>query len=398
METTVVGLNLSDVVTGHPPALVSSRTTHLGLRFAEIAERSPRQIAIQSTPRRVTYAEVLTAACSVRDRLRSDSRFEIAARVALLLPNSLEYIASFYGVLLAGGIVVPLSPDIESGRLETILESTAATHLLTAPSVIARRSGFRGQLIQPFRPSEPSGIPINAPSVASEPELAELAAIFFTAGSSGTPKGVMLTHRNLISNALAIQQYQRLTAAERPLCMLPFYHAFGNSVLQSHLLTGARVVLDGNPLFPESIVTALQQHEATSLSGVPDLLRFVLDRTSLGRTPLPSLRYMAVAGGALSVAQCQQLAGRIAPAELFVMYGQTEATARLSYLPPERLTSHTGSIGRGLPGVELQIVDEYGRVLPPGETGELRARGPNVMQGYWRDPDGTREVLRNGWL
>lgn len=397
-ETIVVSLDLSDVPGGSPPRLVKTPVEHLGEQFAAIALRHSTQIALQSGRRQVTYAEVLSAACAVRDRLRGDFRFETNARVALLLPNSLEYIASFYGVLLSGGIVVPLPPDVESSRLEAILESTAATHLLTAPPVVARRSDLRGRTVQTFRPSEPSSLPVEATSAASDPELADLAAIFFTAGSSGTPKGVMLTHRNLISNALEIQQYKRLTAAERPLCVLPFYHAFGNSVLQSHLLTGARIVLEGNPLFPESIVTALQQHEATSLSAVPDLLRFVLDRTSLGRTPLPSLRYMAVAGGALPVALCQQLAGRIAPAEFFVMYGQTEATARLSYLPPERLTSHAGSIGRGLPGVKLQIVDENGRVLPPGEIGELCARGPNIMRGYWRDPEGTREVLRDGWL
>lgn len=398
VETTVVSLDLSEVSGGTSPVLARFLDDHLGLRFAAIAQRHSSQIALQSARRQVSYAEVLTAACAVRDRLRSDSRFATASRVAILLPNSLEYVASFYGVLLAGGVSVPLPPDIESNRLEAILESTDASHLLTSPPVVARRSDLRGRPVLSLRPSEPSGDPIEAPTVDSDPELANLAAIFFTAGSSGVPKGVMLTHRNLISNALAIQHYQQLTPADRPLSVLPFYHAFGNSVLQSHLLTGARIVLDGNPLFPESIATALQQHEATSLSGVPDLLRFVLDRTSLGCTPLPKLRYLAVAGGALPVAQCRQLAGRIAPAELFVMYGQTEATARLSYLPPELLKSHAGSIGRGLPGVELEIVDDTGRRLPSGEVGELRARGQNIMQGYWRDPEGTREVLRNGWL
>ena len=193
----------------------------------------------------------------------------------------------------------------------------------------------------------------------------------------------MLSHRNLIENALSIQQYLSIDERDRPLCVLPFYHAFGNSVLQSHLLAGANLILDGKTLFPETLMTAMVRHQATSLSAVPDLVRLLLERTSLGKTPLPSLRYMTVAGGALQRELALMMAERIAPASFFTMYGQTEATARLAYVPPEKLTElPAGCIGRAVPGVELEVVDDNGIVLPPGEIGELRARGPNVMLGY----------------
>jgi long-chain acyl-CoA synthetase len=147
------------------------------------------------------------------------------------------------------------------------------------------------------------------------------------------------------------------------------------------------------------VVAALARHAATSLSAVPDLVRLLLDRTSLGRTSLPSLRYMTVAGGSLRHELALAIAGRIAPAQFFVMYGQTEATARLAYVPPEHLEQlPAGCIGRAIPGVELEIVDESGSRVATGEMGELRARGPNVMQGYWRDPEGTAERIRDGWL
>lgn len=220
----------------------------------------------------------------------------------------------------------------------------------------------------------------------------ELAAVFFTGGSTGVPKGVMLSHRNLISNARSIQDYLSLGADERPLFLLPFQHAFGNSVLQSHLLAGAELVIDGNTSFPETIVTALARHECSSLSGVPDLFRLLLDSSSLGQTALPKLRQMMVAGGSLRRELALEMARRIRPAEFFVMYGQTEATARLAYVSPDRLTDALtdGCIGLAIPGVTLEVVDERDAPVAPGETGELRVRGPNVMLGYWRDPAATR--------
>ncbi len=109
----------------------------------------------------------------------------------------------------------------------------------------------------------------------------------------------MLSHDNLTSNAESISNYLSIDASERPLCLLPFYHAFGNSVVQSHMLAGATLVLDGSMTFPETIPQAIQRHQITSVSGVPEFFRFLLDRSSLGTTDSPSLRDLAVAGGAL---------------------------------------------------------------------------------------------------
>jgi acyl-coenzyme A synthetase/AMP-(fatty) acid ligase len=164
-------------------------------------------------------------------------------------------------------------------------------------------------------------------------------------------------------------------------------------------MAGATLILDGSTVFPETLINAINSYQATSLSAVPDLVRLLLDRTSLGRSELPSLRYLAVAGGALPHDLAVDLAKRILPARLFLMYGQTEATARLAYVPPDHFQSlPAGCIGKAIPGVELEVVDETGRPVAVGTTGELRARGPNVMLGYWRDEASTAEKIRNGWL
>ena len=316
----------------------------------------------------------------------------------LLMSNSFEYVASFYGTLLAGGVVVPLPPTIEEQGFERICESTTAEAVIIAAGSRRLPSLLKDCPRHQVPLSQPAAIDAAA-AVTRGPGTNPLAAIFFTSGSTGNPKGVMLSHQNLIENAVSIQQYLQISDSDRPLCVLPFYHAFGNSVLQSHLLAGATLILDGNTLFPETLLTAINRHLATSLSGVPDLFRMLLERTSLGRTLLPSLRYMAVAGGALRHGMVVEMADRIAPARFFVMYGQTEATARLAYVPPERLKDlPPGCIGAAIPGVKLEIIDDQYRQVKVGETGELRAMGPNVMLGYWNDPVATAERIHDGWL
>lgn len=378
---------------------VTSESAGAGLvdRLLEIAVLKSEQTAVSTSEWTLSYGELILLVRQIAGQLSEMPGFETGSRVVLLVPNSVEYIAAFYAVLFAGGVVVPVPANTESGALQNILESTQAICTITTALVLRRHPDLEEFPVKGMDSEDSAGsIKGLQPVVRSEKSLA---AIFFTSGSSGTPKGVMLSHGNLISNAQSIQEYLQLQADERPLCILPFHHAFGNSVLQSHLLQGAHLVLDGNTIFPESILEAMIRHECTSLSAVPDLYRILLERTSLKQKKFPHLRYMSVAGGALPHAQASEISEVINPARFFVMYGQTEATARLAYVPPEQLAGVSeGTIGQAIPGVTLQIVDECGQLATSGTVGELRARGPNVMQGYWRDAEETRKRIRSGWL
>ena len=374
-------------------------TTNLGELLRQIATQRPDAIALTTTAGSVTYTQLLCAAEGIAARILSNSRYRCGDRVIVLLPNSVEYIAAFWGVHLAGGVVVPVPAQVESNMLREIVRATEAVQIIASIRVQNTRKDLFGLTTEAWElDSTPEAFPVAAIGQAkNSPD--ELAAIFFTAGSTGTPKGVMLSHGNLVANARSIQKYLRIKPDDRPLCVLPFHHAFGNSVLQSHLLSGAQLILDGSTSFPQTLVEALAKHECTSLSSVPDLFRLLLDRTALGSVSLPQLRYMAVAGGALPLELSRELQRRIAPAEFFVMYGQSEATARLAFVPPPELTEiEDGCIGQPIPAVSLEVVDDDGRVVQPGADGELRARGPNIMLGYWRDPAATNERIRGGWL
>jgi acyl-CoA synthetase (AMP-forming)/AMP-acid ligase II len=180
--------------------------------------------------------------------------------------------------------------------------------------------------------------------------------------------------------------------------LLPFFYSYGSSVLHTHLAVGATLVIENNLIYPQRTLARLSEERVTGFPGVPSTFALLLQAADFTKYDLKALRYLTQAGGAMPPATIQRLRGALPNARLFIMYGQTEATARLTYLLPERLTDKLGSVGIPVPGVELQIRDDEDRSVAPGVVGEVCVRGSNVMQGYFRDQDATESVLRNGWL
>jgi len=234
---------------------------------------------------------------------------------------------------------------------------------------------------------------MTAPDADDSPAL-----ILYTSGTTGRPKGVTLSHRSLASNVASIVRYLGLGPADCVVSVLPFYYAYGNSVLNTHLAVGARVVLEPNLVFPHAVVETMARERASGFSGVPSTFALLLARVDLGRYDLEALRYVTQAGGPMPVATTRKLRAALPRARLFVMYGQTEATARLTSLPPDWLDRKIGSVGLAIPDVEIEVGSEAGARLSADRIGEIWARGPNVMLGYWRDDAQTSEVLRDGWL
>jgi acyl-CoA synthetase (AMP-forming)/AMP-acid ligase II len=224
----------------------------------------------------------------------------------------------------------------------------------------------------------------------------DLASIVYTSGSTGKPKGVMLSHLNLVSNTKSTVSYLRLQETDRIMVVLPFHYIYGTSLLYTHLAVGGSLVIENRFLYPNVVLDAMDQQKVTGFSGVPSTFMLLLNKSTLNSRKFESLRYVTQAGGGMAPSIQMQVQKAFDPAQLFIMYGSTEAAPRLTYLEPRDLPRKWGSIGKAVPNVEVFPADSHGQKVPQGTVGEIVARGSNIMMGYWRDEQGTAEVLRNG--
>jgi acyl-CoA synthetase (AMP-forming)/AMP-acid ligase II len=311
-----------------------------------------------------------------------------------------ESVAVIYGTWLAGGVVVPLNPQARGREVATQAIHAGARcliHDMTYRDLDAVTSATTGSTIDVLAVTDL--VAANPPSVpAVQASAPDAAMLIYTSGTTGRPKGVVLSHGNLKANVDAIVTYLELTSDDSVLSVLPFNYSYGNSVLHTHLAVGGTIVLEKNLVFPHAIVDTMAREQVTGFSGVPSTFALLLSRVDLAAAQLGALRYVTQAGAAMPVPLIDKLRKALPRTKVFVMYGQTEATARLTYVPPGRLTDKPGSAGIPIPGVTLAIRNEHGQDLHTGETGEVWARGANVMQGYWRDDAATRAVLVDGWL
>lgn len=377
-------------------------------QFILAADVEPDRPAIIHGQRVVTHGQLRqsvdqwAAALAARGVSRGD-------RCLLIADNSPAWPAAYLAILTLGLVAVPLSPKAESAQLAEIVASTqpaaAAIDARHWPRLAASLpQACHVVLDSPSPSADGRAVAVSQFAAADAPAMAEvngnadLAALFFTSGSTGTPRGVMVSHRNLIANTESILAYLPLSSDDRILQVLPMHYCFGTSLLHTHLRAGASIVIDNNFLFPDRVLETMRQTRCTGFAGVPATYQILLRRSGFARTTFPDLRYLLQAGGKLSDQFIDELRLAQPGASLFVMYGQTEATARLSYLPPEMLQAKRGSIGRGIPGVTLRVIDETGQAVRPGQTGQIIARGDNITLGYWQSPAESAEVFRDGWL
>jgi long-chain acyl-CoA synthetase len=319
--------------------------------------------------------------------------------ILVLFPNSSMFVIPYLAIFKSGNVCVPLNTDIEQKNLDYIIDQCK-------PSVAFISKKLKPKLnldgITLYDEDDLINLSPSAGevySVDTDFDDNRLAEIIFTSGSTGEPKGVMLSHRNLIANTESILEYLKLTAEDTIEIVLPFYYCYGLSLLHTHLRVGGSVVLNNTFIFLGSVLDDLNKYKCTGFSGVPSHFQLLLrNSTSFKSMDLPYLRYVTQAGGKLHDVFIEEFREAFPEVVFFVMYGQTEATARLSYLPPNLLPEKLGSMGKGIPGVELDIFNKDGQPVGVGEVGEIVARGDNIMLGYLNDEELTAKTLQNGWL
>jgi long-chain acyl-CoA synthetase len=378
---------------------------HVNVYDYLLANARPADTAIISRHESVTYGELVGMAEGVRDTLRT-AGITKGERVGILAENSAYWVACYLGILKIGAAATPFPARLSAERVAKLVE-------LTQTRAICMDSTRMRQHTEPM-PEEPvivtpatacssHSVHVTARcapteqavcSAAEVDDRTDLAALMFTSGSTGEPNAVKVSHRNIMANTASIVEYLRLAPDDRMMVLLPFDYCFGLSLLHTHLHVGGTLVLNNASQFAEDVLDDMERYECTGFAGVPAIYQHFLRRSSLPRRALPHWRRAQQAGGKLANALINEFRDALPQVRFFVMYGQTEATSRLSYLPPERLSDKLGSIGRGIPGVRLQVLDPAGRLVGPDEVGEIVAEGDNVTPGYWV-PDAAKGSFRN---
>ena len=406
------------------------------------AQQRPEAVLVLDGRQQVTYAEIEQRANAVA-HLLLDQGTQRRGSHRLLAVNSSEYVAAYYGILKAGGIVVALNASAEGVTHRQLLTLCGARGLICGRRMARRITGLEdlasldfvvgwgqewpgphignsrteerrtenrqpvavdcGEKSPPRISKRAAGaVAIHRPATVAggsgQPPCQSLssrdrAAIVYTSGSTGKPKGVTLRHANIVANTESIVQYLELTPYDRVMVVLPFHYVYGKSLLNTHVAAGGSIVIENGFLFPQRALDTLERSEATGFSGVPSTFAILLNRSTLAQRELPHLRYVTQAGGAMAPQLQRRLIEALPGKRIFIMYGATEASARLSYLPPEDLPRKIGSIGKAIPGVTLTVRRDDGTPADVGEVGELVAQGANIMEGYWDNALDTAAVL-----
>lgn len=374
------------------------------------AARTPDAQALVDGAARCTYAE-LAAQVRACAALLLAAGLQPGERVAVYMEKRVENVVAMFGAAAAGCVFVPVNPLLKPEQVAYILADCNVRLLATTPErhaqLVPALGGcpdLRSVLLTAGAAPAPASAALGGPDVLRWDALAahagaalaphrridtDMAAILYTSGSTGAPKGVVLSHRNMTAGAASVASYLGVHAADRLLAVLPFSFDYGLSQLTTAFLRGACVVLM-NYLFPKDIVAAVSEHRITGLAAVPPLW------IALSRLAWPAdctLRFLTNSGGAMPVVTVKALQEALPRAEIFLMYGLTEAF-RSTYLPPSELARRPDSIGRAIPNAEVLVVRPDGTLCEADEPGELVHRGALVALGYWNDPARTAQRFR----
>jgi long-chain acyl-CoA synthetase len=389
------------------------------------ANEHPEKAAIAYFRREITYAEL--------DSLASRFAGALAALgvkkgdgVALFLPNIPQFVIAYYGVLKAGAVLTAISPLHREREVTHQLRDSEAGIIVVLDSLypiveyVWSKTSLRKAIVTSLEEyASKTTVSVNKeqnPDVHSFQELlkeaatplrvnvnseVDLAVLQYTGGTTGTAKGAMLTHMNMVSNAVAFAAWIKGSAEDTFLVALPLFHIYGMTTsMNVPVSLAAKMVL--LPRFePAAALETIQRHKVTVFCGVPTMYSVLLADPALGKFDLTSIR-VCISGASPLPPQVQKLFMEITGGFLAEGYGLTEASPVTHCNPVDKTmrTVRIGSIGLPLPDTDARIVDvETGeKTLEPGATGELAIKGPQVMRGYWRDPEETALVLRGGWL
>ena len=359
--------------------------------LVECARRSPDKVALIADSKHFSYRDMFAHAAHLSSKL-IECGVTRGERITVYLDKTPEAVVACYAIWLAGGILVPAHEGLHARQLHYILQHSGSRLLVSSTRKLARfgiKPPDHVLLIDYSLPAPPlcAGDLCMQYSEPNEP-----AAILYTSGSTGQPKGILVSHGNLTAGARIVSQYLELREDERIISIPPFSFDYGLNQLLSSVMMGATLVLQRSHL-PADICRTLQQKSITGMAAVPPLwLQLLGDGSPFTQKEFPDLRYITNTGGVFPVKAVEQYRRLLPHVRIYLMYGLSEAF-RSTYLPPEEIDKRPGSMGKAIPETTISVIND-GRECEVGEIGELVHRGPTVALGYWRDPETTARVFR----
>lgn len=374
------------------------------------------KIALVCMKQRISYGELDARSNALANCLVAAGVMR-GDRVVVFADNTVETVVSFWAVLKANAVVSIVNPLTKSDKLSYLLQDCRPTALITDAhihSVFAEPardcSHLRCVIVSGnIDEAKLAALPharywddaLAAGDRSAPPKRAcidiDLAAIIYTSGSTGDPKGVMLTHRNMLTACTSIASYLELQEDEVILGVLPLAFDYGLYQMIMAFRTGARLVLERSFTFPAQILNLMVAEGVTGFPGVPTIFSILAELKSLKDYDLSKIRYVTNTAAALPVKHILMLRDIFPAARIYSMYGLTECK-RCTYLPPQDIDRKPSSVGIAIPNTEMWIVDEDGNRVGPGIVGQLVIRGATVMKGYWEKPEATAKKLKPGPL
>ena len=360
--------------------------------------KNSEEIFIANKRELTTHNELYRKTCQIASFLTH--KFGTEQNILLYSTNSKFFILSYLAIIKSGNTCVPINPGASKSTVNFIIDETKPTlafiqrrftETLAEKNITLIEEQHLENELEPF--------PFSDNESEKDFDENKIAEIIYTSGSTAFPKGVMISHKNLIANTSSIVEYLKIQKSDRILIVLPFYYCYGLSLLHTHLRAGGSIALNNTFMLIGSVINDLKNYKCTGFSGVPSHFQILLRKSdSFKNSKFEHLRYVTQAGGKLHKVFIEEFIENFPDILFYVMYGQTEATARLSYLPPENLKRKLGSIGIGIPGVELKLIDTEGNDILDGQVGEIAARGDNIMSGYYNSHDLTAKTIVDGYL
>ena len=379
------------------------------------AQCLPNKVALVRGDRRITYRELEVASNALAHQLK-DGAVERGDRVLIFGDNTVETVVAFWAVLKANAVAVIVNPLTKAEKLSYLVADCRPTALITDAHVanvwkhVVNSPHLKTIIVSgeldPAFVSHSSNIVSPVATMAcgslnSTPTRRnidiDLASIVYTSGSTGDPKGVMLTHRNMITAANSVSTYLELTQHDVILNVLPLAFDYGLYQMIMAFRQGARLVLERSFAFPAAVLGVASREHVTCLPGVPTIFAVLAGIANLDDFELSSVRIVTNTAAALPVKLIEFIKNAFPSARLYSMYGLTECK-RCTYLPPEDIDRKPASVGIAIPNTEVWIVDDSGNRVGPGIVGQLVVRGDTVMKGYWDKPEATAKKLKPGPL